>query len=180
MISGYAYRPADILTALNGKTIEITNTDAEGRLILADALAYAKRYNPEAVIDLATLTGAAVVALGRGGAAAIFSEHDSLTQRLTAAAIVSGERVWPMPLYPDYVEWMKSDVADLKNSSGDRFCGVGASAAFLKEFAEGYPWAHIDIAPMAFATKGQIVKPYGLGGTGFGVRLLAALLQDWV
>lgn len=179
MISGYAYRPADILTALNGKTIEVTNTDAEGRLILADALAYAKRYNPAAVVDLATLTGAAIVALGRGGAAAVFSDDDMLAQRLIAASDASGERVWPLPLYPDYVEWMKSDVADLKNSAGDRFCGVGASAAFLKEFAEGYPWAHIDIAPMAFAVKGQIVKPYGVGGTGFGVRLLTALMEGW-
>lgn len=179
MISGYAYRPADILTASNGKTIEITNTDAEGRLILADALAYAKRYNPAAVVDLATLTGAAMVALGRGGAAAVFSDDDLLSQRLIAASEASGERIWPMPLYPDYVEWMKSDVADLKNSSGDRMCGVGASAAFLKEFAEGYPWAHIDIAPMAYAVKGQVVKPYGVGGTGFGVRLMTALMEAW-
>jgi leucyl aminopeptidase len=179
MISGYAYRPADILTALNGKTIEITNTDAEGRLILADALSYAKRYSPAAVIDMATLTGAAMIALGRGGAAAVFSDADQLSRRLIAASESSGERVWPMPLFPDYVEWMRSDVADLKNSSGDRLCGVGASAAFLKEFADGYPWAHIDIAPMAYAVKGQIVKPYGVGGTGFGVRLMTALIEAW-
>lgn len=180
MVSGGSYRPSDVLTALNGKTIEITNTDAEGRLLLADALAYAKRYNPEAVIDMATLTGAAMIALGRGGAAAVFSDNERLVQRILAAGEVSGERVWPLPLYPDYRDWMNSDVADLKNSAGDRFAGAGVSAAFLKDFAEGYPWAHIDIAPMAFATKGQMVKPYGpAGATGFGVRLAAALLRAW-
>mgnify|MGYP001579996566 FL=1 len=180
MVSGGSYRPSDVLTALNGKTIEITNTDAEGRLLLADALAYAKRYNPEAVIDMATLTGAAMIALGRGGAAAVFSDNERLVQRILAAGEVSGERVWPLPLYPDYRDWMNSDVADLKNSAGDRFAGTGVSAAFLKEFAEGYPWAHIDIAPMAFAIKGQMVKPYGpTGATGFGVRLTAALLRAW-
>ncbi|MBI5293163.1 MAG: leucyl aminopeptidase [Chloroflexi bacterium] len=180
MISGGSYRPADVLTALNGKTIEVTNTDAEGRLLLADALAYARRYAPEAVIDMATLTGAAMIALGRGGAAALFTEHESLSQRILAAGAASGERVWPLPLYPDYLEWMKSDVADIKNSAGDRYAGTGASAAFLKEFADGYPWAHLDIAPMAFAAKGQPAKPYGpAGATGFGVRLMAALLENW-
>ena len=180
MISSGSYRPADVLTALNGKTIEVTNTDAEGRLLLADALAYAKRLNPEAVIDMATLTGAAMVALGRGGAAALFCDDDQLSDRLMEASALSGERVWPLPLYPDYREWMNSDVADIKNSTGDRYAGTGASAAFLKEFAEGYSWAHIDIAPMAFAGKGQAVKPYGPhGATGFGVRLMAALLQEW-
>lgn len=179
MISGYAYRPADILTAMNGKTIEITNTDAEGRLILAEALAYARRYNPEAVIDMATLTGAAMIALGRGGAAAVFSEHQPLADRIVAAGLASGERVWPMPLYPDYREWMNSEVADIKNSAGDRYAGVGVSAAFLKEFAEGYPWAHVDIAPVAYAVPGQKVKPYGIGATGFGVRLMATLLKNW-
>ena len=96
----------------------MTNTDAEGRLLLADALAYAKRYNPAAVIDLATLTGAAMIALGRGGAAAMFCDDDLLRQQLTAAGAASGERVWHMPLYPDYREWMNSDVADIKNSAG--------------------------------------------------------------
>ncbi|MBI5051706.1 MAG: leucyl aminopeptidase [Chloroflexi bacterium] len=179
MISGYAYRPSDVLTALNGKTIEVTNTDAEGRLLLADALAYAKRYSPSAVIDLATLTGAAMIAFGRGGAAAMFCDDDRLRQQLTAAGAASGERVWHMPLYPDYREWMNSDVADIKNSGGDRYIGVGASASFLKEFAEGYAWAHLDIAPMAFATKSQPMKPFGTGATGFGVRLLTTLLQNW-
>lgn len=179
MISSQAYRPGDILTAYNGKTIEITNTDAEGRLVLADALGYAKQYTPEAVIDMATLTGAAMVALGRGGAAASFCDHEPLRGRILAASEASGERVWPMPLYPDYLEYMKSDVADVKNSASDRYAGVGSSAAFLKEFAEGYPWAHLDIAPMAFATKGQAVKPYGAGATGYGVRLMATLLQGW-
>lgn len=180
MISGGSYRPSDVLTALNGKTIEITNTDAEGRLLLADALAYAKRYSPAAVIDMATLTGAAMIALGRGGAAAVFSPDDELAGRIAAASEASGERAWRLPLYPDYLEWMKSDVADVKNSAGNCYAGTGASAAFLKEFAEGYPWAHVDIAPMAFAVKGQAVKPYGpAGATGYGVRLMTALLERW-
>jgi leucyl aminopeptidase len=179
MISSHAFRPADVLTSLSGKTIEITNTDAEGRLILADALAYAKRYTPSAVLDMATLTGAAMIALGRGGAAAVFCDNDQLSERILQASEDSGERAWPMPLYPDYLDWMKSDVADLKNSAGDRFSGVGSSAAFLREFADGYPWAHIDIAPMAFATKGQVLKPYGAGATGYGVRLMATLLENW-
>lgn len=170
-----AYRPADVITASNGKTIEIISTDAEGRMVLADGLVYAGRYHPEAVVDLATLTGANVIALGAGVAAGLFSADDALRDKLTAAGQTVHERVWPMPLYPDYRESIDSDVADMKNGGG-RFGGVGTSAAFLKEFTD-YPWAHLDIAGQALSEK---AKPYTpKGGTGFGVRLLVEFLLNW-
>jgi leucyl aminopeptidase len=181
MPSGQAYKPGDVLTALNGKTIEVLNTDAEGRLILADALAYAGRFEPRAVIDLATLTGACVVALGQGVAAGLFSNQDSLVARLLAAAESSGERLWRLPLYDDYLDKLESLTADLANTGG-RDGGVGASAMFLQQFAEGYPWAHLDIAGMAFEERPNTPKrPPHLqkGGTGFGVRLLVQFLRDW-
>ena len=179
--SGHAYKPGDVITAMNGKTIEVINTDAEGRLILADALAYAARFEPEAVIDLATLTGACVVALGRGVAAGAFCTEEDLLARLQAASQSSGERIWHMPLYDEYKASLESMTADLANTGG-RFGGVGASAMFLKQFAEGYPWAHLDIAGMTFEERPSSPKvPAYLqkGGTGFGVRLLAQLLRDW-
>ena len=167
-----AYRPADVVKASNGKTIEIISTDAEGRMILADALVYAERYEPDAVIDLATLTGSCVVALGKGVAAGLFSSDDTLRDGLVAAGTTAFERVWPLPLYEDYRRKIKSDVADIKNTGG-RTGGVGTSAVFLQEFTD-YPWAHLDIAGMALGdkTKGYVTK----GGTGFGVRLLVEFL----
>lgn len=177
VIGGSGFRPADVLRASNGKTIEITNTDAEGRLILADALVYAGRYRPAAVIDLATLTGACVVALGEGMAAGMFGSDDGLMERIRRASEASGERVWPLPLYEEYRERINSDVADMKNSAGDRYAGIGVSAAFLKEFAEGYPWAHLDIAPKAYLKKAN--TPWPKGATGFGVRLLVEMLRGW-
>ncbi len=182
MPSARAYKPGDVLTALNGKTIEVISTDAEGRLILADALAYANRFDPAAVVDLATLTGACVVALGRGVAAGVFATDDGLLARLRAAAEASGERLWPLPLYDDYLDKMESLSADLVNSPGDRYAGVGTSAIFLKQFAEGYPWAHLDIAGMTFEERPNTPRrPPHLqkGGTGFGVRLLVQFLRDW-
>jgi leucyl aminopeptidase len=179
--SGHAYKPGDVITAMNGKTIEVINTDAEGRLILADALAYASRFEPRVVIDLATLTGACVVALGRGVAAGAFCTEEDLLARLQAASQSSGERIWHMPLYDEYKASLESMTADLSNTGG-RFGGVGASAMFLKQFAEGYPWAHLDIAGMTFEERPSSPKmPAYLqkGGTGFGVRLLAQLLRDW-
>jgi leucyl aminopeptidase len=177
-----AYKPGDVVTAMNGKTIEVINTDAEGRLILADALAYASRFSPKAVIDLATLTGACVVALGRGIAAGAFCTDEDLTARLEKASVASGERIWPLPLYDDYLESLDSLSADVSNTGG-RFGGVGTSAIFLKQFAEGYPWAHLDIAGMSFeerpAKPGQRAH-LQKGGTGFGVRLLVQFLRDWV
>lgn len=181
MPSGQAYKPGDVLTALNGKTIEVLNTDAEGRLVLADALAYASQFEPKAVVDLATLTGACVVALGRGVAAGLFSNDEELGQRLQAAAEVSGERVWRLPLYEDYLDKLESLTADLANTGG-RHGGVGASAMFLQQFAEGYAWAHVDIAGMSFEERSNTPKrPAYLqkGGTGFGVRLMVQFLRDW-
>jgi leucyl aminopeptidase len=180
--SGRAYKPGDVLTAMNGKTIEIISTDAEGRLILADALAYAARFDAKAVVDLATLTGACVVALGRGMAAGLFSVDDTLRARLTAASRITGERVWHMPLFDEYLASLESLTADLANSGG-RFGGVGTSAMFLKQFAEEYPWAHLDIAGMSFEERPASPKrPAFLqkGGTGFGVRLLVQFLRDWM
>lgn len=181
MPGGSAYKPGDVLEAMNGKTIEVVSTDAEGRLILADALAYASRFEPKAVIDLATLTGACVTALGRGMAAGLFSNDDALRARLADASRVCGERIWPMPLFEEYLDAIQSPTADVSNSGG-RFGGVGTSAMFLRQFAEGYPWAHIDIAAMSFEERPDTPKrPSHLqkGGTGFGVRLLVQFLRDW-
>jgi leucyl aminopeptidase len=177
-----AYKPGDVLAAMNGKTIEIINTDAEGRLILADGLAYASRFEPKAVVDLATLTGACSVALGRGTAAGVFSTDNDLLARLQAASRASGELIWHLPLYDEYLDKLESLTADLSNTGG-RFGGVGTSAMFLKQFAEGYPWAHVDIAPMSFEERPSTPKrpPFlQKGGTGFGVRLLVQFLRDWV
>lgn len=176
MPDAHAYRPADVITASNGKTIEIISTDAEGRMVLADALVYAKKYKPDAVIDLATLTGACVVALGAGMAAGLFSSDDALRDRLLAASEHTHERLWPLPLWSDYQEAIKSDVADMKNSGG-RMGGVATSAIFLKQFVDYDAWAHLDIAGMALAEKpqGYVTK----GGTGFGVRLLVDMLLNW-
>jgi leucyl aminopeptidase len=182
MPGGHAYKPGDVLTAMNSKTIEVISTDAEGRLILADALAYAARFQPKAVVDLATLTGACVVALGQGMAAGVFSTDDGLLARLQAASQASGERIWPMPLYDEYLDSLESLTADLANTGG-RTGGVGTSAMFLKQFAEGYPWAHLDIAGMTFEERpGGPKRPSYLqkGGTGFGVRLMVQFLRDWV
>jgi len=168
--SGHAYKPGDVLKAMNGKTIEIISTDAEGRLILADALCYAARYNPAAVIDLATLTGACVVALGDRVAAGLFSTDDELAAKLREAGTKAGEKLWPLPLYEEYKDKIKSEVADMKNSGG-RYGGVGTSAIFLKEFTS-YPWMHLDIAPMSLDDKGI--------ATGFGVRTLVEFLRGRV
>lgn len=176
MPDGAAYHPADVLTASNGKTIEIINTDAEGRLILADALVYAGQYQPKAVIDLATLTGACVVALGSWTAAGIFSTDDDLRDRLVAAGNQTHERLWPLPLFDEYKKAIKSTTADIKNSGG-RAGGVGTSATFLKEFTD-YPWAHLDIAGMALIDKRQETPYTPAGSTGYGVRLLVEFLRS--
>jgi leucyl aminopeptidase len=169
MLDAHAYRPADVLTAANGLTIEVVSTDAEGRLLLADALVYAQRLRPKAVVDLATLTGACVVALGRGTAAGRFANDEALAARVDAAAAATHERVWPLPLWPEYLADLESDVADMKNSSGKPQGGACVAAAFLERFVD-YPWVHLDIAGMALTddAKGYRTK----GATGFGVRLL--------
>jgi leucyl aminopeptidase len=168
-----AYRPCDVITASNGKTIEIISTDAEGRMVLADALVHAARYNPQAVIDLATLTGSCVVALGQGVAGGLFCTDDALRDALLSAGQTVHERLWPLPLFDDYRQTIRSDVADMKNSGGAKG-GVGTSAVFLKEFTD-YPWAHLDIAGMVLAEKGSAYVP--VGGTGFGVRVLVEYLR---
>jgi len=175
MPDAYATRPADVVRASNGKTIEIINTDAEGRMILADALVYATRYQPDAVIDLATLTGACVVALGQGITAGLFTTSEQLSEKLVISGKNTNERVWPMPLWDVYKQAMKSNIADIKNIGG-RYGGVGTSAIFLKQFID-YTWAHLDIAGMALSSEEKAYKPKG--ATGFGVRLLADLLLNW-
>jgi len=173
--SGTALKPGDIVRSLSGKTIEIISTDAEGRMILADALTYAERYRPTAVIDLATLTGACVIALGHL-ASGIMGNDPTLIERIKKAAELSEERVWELPLWEEYDEQIKSEVADIKNVGG-RPAGTITGAAFLKKFAEKFSWAHIDIAGTAWTEKD---KPYiPKGATGVGVRLLVQLLEDW-
>jgi leucyl aminopeptidase len=174
MPGGDAYRPGDIVTARNGKTIEIISTDAEGRLLLCDSLAYAAERKPACIIDLATLTGACVVALG-DAAAGLFTNDDGIRKELEEASRRAGERVWPMPLYPRYLEQMRSPYADLKNAGG-RYAGACTAAAFLKEFVGDVPWAHLDIAGTAWTDKD--VDWNRVGATGYGVRLLWEFLKE--
>jgi leucyl aminopeptidase len=174
MPDGNAFRPGDILTGMTGKSTEILSTDAEGRLILADALAYVARYQPQAVVDLATLTGAIGIALGPQ-AAGLFSNHNGLQEALIAASHQSGERLWPMPMWDEYNEAIKGDMAEVKNSGG-RTGGVSTSAKFIEHFTEGYPWAHLDIANVAWSTA-EREATHPKGATGYGVRLLVALAE---
>lgn len=175
MPGGRAYRPADVLRGITGKTTEIISTDAEGRLILSDALGYAARFNPDAVIDIATLTGAQGVALG-ALAAALFANDDALADRIWQASRRTGEWVWRMPLWDEYKEAIKSDVAEVKNSGGRR-SGLPTSAKFLEHFTEGYPWAHLDVASMVWVDAPKDYRPKG--ATGYGVRLLVDTLRHW-
>lgn len=172
--SGSAIRPGDILTSLSGKTIEVLNTDAEGRLILADTLTYAKRFAPRTVIDIATLTGACIIALGHE-ASAVLGNHDGLVRALRNAGERCGERLWQLPLWDEHSKLLKSEVADLKNTAG-RPAGTITAAAFLRAFAEDFSWAHLDIAGTAWEDKGAPGRPQG--GTGVGVRLLVQYLRD--
>ena len=176
MISGRAYRQQEVVTASNGVTIEIGNTDAEGRMLLADALVYANRYKPAAVVDIATLTGASVTALGRA-ASSLFSTDNVLREKLEAAAAETGEKLWPMPLYPEYEKAIESETADIKNSGG-KFSGVGSSATFLKHFVSYPAWAHIDMAGLAMDAKDNPYIPKK-GATGYGVRLLSEFVRRW-
>ncbi|MBU2591455.1 MAG: leucyl aminopeptidase [Nitrospinota bacterium] len=174
MPSGRASKPGDIVKSMNGKTIEITNTDAEGRLILADALTYAERYKPAAVIDLATLTGAVIVALGHF-VTAVLGNDDALIKNIKKAGEASGERVWELPLWEEYDKLLKSDIADIKNS-GTGQAGTITGASFLKNFTSKYKWAHLDIAGTAWDVKGNPYLPKG--ATGVGVRLLIEYLKN--
>lgn len=170
---GNAYRPGDVIRAMSGKTIEVTNTDAEGRLVLCDALHHALSYRPAAVIDLATLTGACVVALG-SFASGLLGTDEGLKRELKKAGEASGERLWELPLWEEYGELMKSDIADLKNSGGPS-AGTVTAAWFLKNFVGTTRWAHIDIAGTAWEDKGRHYLPKG--ATGVGVRLLVEYLR---
>ncbi len=163
-----AYKPGDILTAKNGKTIEVDNTDAEGRLTLADALCYACELGVDEVIDLATLTGACMVALGTQ-ASGIMGNDDEFVRTLIDTAARSGERFWQLPLWDDYFDSLKSDIADMKNT-GSRWGGASTAGVFLKKFVKDVKWAHIDIAGTAFFEKPQ--KEFIAGATGAGVRTL--------
>ncbi len=177
MINGHAQKPGDVYKGMTGKTMEVISTDAEGRMILADALAYAGRYHADAVIDQATLTGAISVALGQQ-AAGLFTEDEALKARLLTAAEATGERLWPMPMFDEYKDYIKSAFADVKNSTApDRGAGVSTSAKFLQHFIEDYPWAHLDIAGMGWTKKPQPMFP--AGATAFGVRLIVQMLRDW-
>ena len=166
MPSGTAVKPGDVVQASNGKYIEIINTDAEGRLVLADVLTYAKRYAPAAVIDAATLTGACVIALGHT-ATGVFGTDDKLVEEVLAAGKRSGEPGWPLPMWDDFKELIKSDIGDVKNSGG-RPAGSITAALFLKEFAEGYPWVHLDIAGTAYTESDLGTVPRGPTGVPVG------------
>jgi leucyl aminopeptidase len=171
--SATSYRPGDILVAANGKSIEVVNTDAEGRLILADALDYASRLEPAAIVDFATLTGACVVALGKH-ASGVMGNDPALVRELQAAGDRVGDRVWPLPLWPEYGEQMRSDYADIKNSGG-RDGGAITAGAFLQAFVRCDAWAHVDIAGTAWRTR---PAPDGaVGATGAGVRLALEFLR---
>ncbi len=173
--SGKSMKPGDIIRTASGKSIEIDNTDAEGRLILADALEYASKFKPKVVIDLATLTGACVVALGQF-AAGLFTRSDELAEKLTRAGNLTSEKVWRLPLWDDYHELIKSNVADVKNV-GRRWAGAITAACFLEKFVdEKYNWVHLDIAGPAFQ---EDTIPYNNNTmTGYGVRLLIEFLKN--
>ena len=173
MPSGTAVKPGDVVTSHLGKTIEIINTDAEGRLILADALSYARRYDPAAVVDIATLTGAIVVALGHT-ASGVMGSDEKLVEELRGAGDRADERIWPLPLWDDYRDLMKSDIADVKNSGGAPAGSISAGW-FLREFVDGFPWAHLDIAGTAYSDRedaGRVKGP-----TGVGVRLFSEFVS---
>ena len=175
MPSGHATRPGDVIRSRKGKTVEIINTDAEGRLILADALDYANKFDPQAVIDIATLTGATLFILGYAGAP-ILGNNEELLGRIRQSSDATGERVWPLPIWDDHRDQMKSEIADLVNSGG-RIAGTIAASAFLENFIGDWPWAHIDIAYVDLEPKGTAYVPKG--SSGFGLRLLIDLLSNW-
>jgi leucyl aminopeptidase len=177
MVSGAALRPGDIIRTYSGKTVEVGNTDAEGRLILADALSWViDTHAPDVVIDLATLTGACIVALGEK-VAGVFTPDDELAKILDNAAQRTGERCWRMPLPDDYMDLLKSELADINNMSSTRWGGAITAALFLKSFVGETRWAHVDIAGPAYAKKPSAYGP--AGGSGFGVRLLCEALQSF-
>ena len=177
LVGAKAYKPGDILTAYNGKTIEVLNTDAEGRLILADGLSYAsKHYEPEYILDFATLTGAVLVALGHVAAGVLGTDED-LMRLVKESSVNAEEKVWELPLWPEFCKQVKSKIADVKNTGAARQAGTIAGAAFLKEFVGGrIPWVHFDIAGTAWGGKPTSIDPKG-SATGWGVRLVLDLID---
>jgi leucyl aminopeptidase len=178
LVDGSSFRPGDILTAANGKTIEVINTDAEGRLVLADALWYARELGATHVIDLATLTGAMELALG-DLYAGMFANDDEWRERILEASRRSGDHTWPFPLHPRYRRYVDSAFADMKNASILRQGSPALAAEFLHEFAGEGPWAHVDMAGPAFLERSRgdfLTQP---GGTGFGVRLIVELARSF-
>jgi leucyl aminopeptidase len=173
MPSGSAVKPGDIVTAMNGKTIEVNNTDAEGRLILADALCYAVEQGVERIVDLATLTGAIVVALGHTYAG-LFSNDDAWYGEVEAACATTGEIGWRMPLHPEYFDLTKGQYADLTNAAEQRVAMSCYAAEFLRQFVSDTPWVHMDIAGTAW---GQGRSYVGKGASGFGTRVLIELAR---
>lgn len=176
MPSGTAQRPGDVVTSMSGQTIEVINTDAEGRLVLADALWYCQnRFKPKLIVDLATLTGAIIVALG-AEFAGLFATDDKLAAKLASAGEKEGERLWRMPLDEAYDKDIDSDIADMKNVGSGRGAGSSTAAQFLKRYVQDIPWAHIDIAGVTWSSRKKPTVPKG--GTGFGVRLLNRFVAD--
>ena len=174
-VSSTSFRPGDILKTMSGKTVEVLHTDGEGRIILADALTYAERYKPKLVIDVATLSGSAIVALGQQ-ASAIFSKDEKLIHLLRELGETSGDYVWPMPLWEEYEENIKSAFSDIANVSKSRYSGTSTGAIFLYQFAKNFPWVHIDMAPRMTSIEGEHLAK---GATGAPVRLLFKLLKHY-
>jgi leucyl aminopeptidase len=170
-----AFRPGDVLRMSDGQTIEIINTDAEGRLVLADAISYAKGLDPVAIVDIATLTGACMIALGVY-ATGLLGSDDRLMKRIEKASKATSEKVWRLPLWDEYFEQIKSDIADMKNSGG-RPAGAITAAMLLSKFAEGLPWAHLDIAGTGWSDRET--ECVSKGATGAGVRLMVELVRGW-
>lgn len=176
MPSGSSYRPGDLLKTITGKTIEVLHTDAEGRIILADALGYAQKYKPSLIVDVATLAGAAVVALGQK-MSAVFSNKNDLLKLGENIGEISGDYTWPMPLWEEYDEDIKGTFGDIANSSKTRYGGAITAAAFLKQFVGDYPWIHLDIAPTMTTIDGQFLAK---GASGAGVRFLLGIAKSFI
>ena len=178
MPSGKAQRPGDVVRSYSGHTIEVINTDAEGRLVLADAVAYAiKKFNPRKLIDLATLTGAVIVCLGNKRAG-LFSNNEELADNIFSSGEQTGERVWRLPVGPEYDDDIKSDIADMKNVGSGRGAGSTAGAKFIQQFINDIPWAHLDIAGVTWSKSNSDL--FSLGATAFGVRLLNAYVKEFI
>jgi leucyl aminopeptidase len=177
MPGGNAQRPSDVVTSMSGQTIEVLNTDAEGRLVLADALWYTQdKYKPKFMVDLATLTGAIVISLG-SAYAGLFSNNEELRERLISSGKKVNEKLWSFPLGKEYDEMIKSSIADVANITQERGAGSITAAQFLQRFVNETPWAHLDIAGVAWNKKGNDITPKG--AVGFGVRLLNQMVKDY-